>query len=464
MTERDSELPLSLRVHERGDAALEGVLRLIDEAARPRPLAEVLAALCAEVSEIVACEIVSIYLRDRDAAGEALRMAANVGFPAGAISRVRLKVGEGIVGHTAQALRPVSVELAPTDPRFKAFPELGEERFPIFLAVPLLVGRRAEGVMVLQRANRRFEPDEVVLATALATSFAYALERARVRRSETAPSKESRRVRLEGVALAPGSELGRVETLPTFEGLAALWGAKEAELDRPGPEGAARRAAQVRDAFESLVRDLGRARRKVAPVLEEAQRTALESLALIETDSRFLEMLADEASKTNVPLALRKIARDYAAVPYKRTAAQQSWLLERSEEVEELCLLLAARATGERIPTGTAALLVPERLSAVVALAAVAHRSAAIAVGAEADRSALGPAIARAAGVPVVADVGGLFAWARAGDVVLVDGDEGVVRVNPSATQIAKFRERERRAREDRAATPEASRRKEPEG
>jgi phosphotransferase system enzyme I (PtsP) len=446
-------------VHDRGDAALEGVLRLIEEAARPRPLGEVLAALCAEVSSILSCEIVSIYLREKSETGEALRMAANVGFPAGAISKVRLKIGEGIVGHVAQALRPVSVELAPTDPRFKAFPELGEERFPIFLAVPLLVGRRAEGVMVLQRAavergGRRFDLDEVVLATALASSFAYALERARVRRSETAPSKESRRARLEGESLSAGSELGRVETLPTFEGLAALWGAKDAsESDAAAndPAQAARRAAQVKDAFESLAKDLGKARKRVAPKLGEPHRTALDALSLLESDSRFLEALADEGSKGNVPLALRKVARDYAQVPYRSGPGTpvQGWLTERSEEVEELCLLVAARATGERVPSGNGALLVPERLSGIVALAAVAHRTSAIAVGNTVPRDSLAAAIVRAAGIPAVGGVGGLFAWARAGDVVLVDADEGVVRVNPSATQIARFRQRERERRRD---------------
>jgi phosphoenolpyruvate-protein kinase (PTS system EI component) len=125
----------------------------------------------------------------------------------------------------------------------------------------------------------------------------------------------------------------------------------------------------------------------------------------------------------------------------------QGWLAERSEEVEDLCLLLAARAAGERVPCGGSALLMPERLTAVVALAAVAHKSAAIAVGNDVDREALGPAIVRAAGIPAIAGVGGLFAWARAGDVVLVDADEGLVRINPSATRIARFRQREREQR-----------------
>lgn len=454
MSEREPDLPLSVRVHERGEPALEGVLRLIEEAARPRPLPEVLAALCAEVSQIVACEVVSIYLREKGARGEEdrserLRMAANVGFPAGAISRVRLRVGEGIVGHVAEKLRPVSVELAPTDPRFVAFPELGEERYPIFLAVPLLVGRRAEGVLVLQRARERFTSEEVVLSTALASTFAYALERARVRRSEVAPSKESRRVRLEGQPLSSGEELGRVETLPTFEGLAAIWAAREAAAEPPADEAAAavRRATQVREAFEVLVRDLSRARKKIAPRLDESARRALDSLALLETDSRFLEALAEEGAKAaNVPLALRKVAREYAQAPYRGAMAGsvQGWLAERSEEIEELCLLLAARAAGERIPSGNAALLMPERLCAVVALAAVAHKTSAIAVGNRVAPEGLGAAVARAAGIPAIAGVGGLFAWARAGDVVLVDADDGLVRVNPSATQIARFRQRAR--------------------
>lgn len=454
----ESELPLSIRIHERGSAALESVLRLVDEAARPRPLGEVLAALCAEISSIIGCEIVSIYLREKADGGEALRMAGNIGFPAGAISKVRLAIGEGIVGHVAENLRPVSLELAPTDPHYVAFPELGEERFPIFLAVPLLVGRRAEGVMVLQRAIARFSPHEVVLATALAISFVYALERARFHRSETAPSGESRRARLEGTRLSSGSELGRVETLPTFEGLSALWRARDAR-DRErktyagSPENEAEsallRASDVRSAFETLVRDLARARKRVAPKLSESHRHALDALALLETDTRFIEALAEEAARSgDVPLALRKVAREYAQTPYRGAMADsvQDWLADRSEEVEAFCLLLAARATGERVPRGGSALLLPERLSAVVALAAVAHKSAAIAVGNRFDRDALGPAVVRAAGIPALSGVGGLFAWARAGDIVLVDADEGVVRVNPSANAIARFRKEGREA------------------
>jgi hypothetical protein len=36
--------------------------------------------------------------------------------------------------------------------------------------------------------------------------------------------------------------------------------------------------------------------------------------------------------------------------------------------------------------------------------------------------------------------VHGLFGWLRPEDLVVVDGDAGVVRVNPPATTVARFR------------------------
>jgi phosphoenolpyruvate-protein kinase (PTS system EI component) len=155
--------------------------------------------------------------------------------------------------------------------------------------------------------------------------------------------------------------------------------------------------------------------------------------------------LLDEVPTQNVALGLRKMARDYAQVPYKRRQGESQtadkWLTLRSTEVEEFCLLLASRLVGERIPANGSVLLVPDRLTAIMAQAAVAQRVAAIAICHSADASELGVRIARAAGIPVVADVGGLFAWARRGDIVLVDGDGGVVRVHPSAAQLAEFRD-----------------------
>lgn len=439
-------------LEDRSDDRVDAILRLVDEASRPRPLAEVLHTLSSECAEILRADVASLYMRHRRNDGkegaDELRIVANVGFPAGAASRVRLRVGEGIVGHVAETHRPVSLVLATEHGSFKPFPELGEERFPIFLAVPLLAGRRAEGVLVVQRAEGPWDADEVALAAALAPAFALALERAEQSRLGDERGDEPRSARLVGACLAPGAAMGRIETLPTFEGMAALERARHGDrADSTGATEVEERRTRVRTALADVVKELVRTRRRLGASLPPEQLGMLESLALLEDDARLVESIEDECARQNVALALRKVAREYvqAAIRSSRTSgAAASVLLSRSEEVEDLCLLVAARAVGERAPTGEAVLVVPDRLSAVVALLASAQRTAAIAICAAVGPSTLGAALVRSAKIPAVGDVGGLYAWARAGDIALIEADEGTVRVSPSAAQIARFRQRER--------------------
>jgi phosphoenolpyruvate-protein kinase (PTS system EI component) len=50
-------------------------------------------------------------------------------------------------------------------------------------------------------------------------------------------------------------------------------------------------------------------------------------------------------------------------------------------------------------------------------------------------------AIARAAQLPTVSDVPGLFGWARASDLLAVDGATGAVLVQPAQADIDRLRE-----------------------
>src|SRR3954469_6274297 len=158
-------------VHERGNRSLDGLFRLIEVAGQSRPLEEVLSSLCEQVAAVAPADVVSISVRDPagpDAAGNdrddrgdgrgqappgasGFTLRANVGFPGEAVGRVRLRLGEGIVGFVAERMRPVSVETAEHDEHFKYVPGLGEERFPAMLAVPVLRGASAAAVLVLQR-------------------------------------------------------------------------------------------------------------------------------------------------------------------------------------------------------------------------------------------------------------------------------------------------------------------------
>jgi phosphotransferase system enzyme I (PtsP) len=403
-------------------------MSLVDEASRPRPLPEVLGRLCHEVAAIAGAPVASLYVRE----GEELVLRANVGLAGRQIGHARLRIGEGITGFAAETRRPVSVSLAKDDEHYVPVPGLDDDRYPVFLAVPVLVGARAEAVLVLQReAQRPFADTQVLLVTSMASVFAYALERSRQDR-EHLERRHSRRARLAGVGSAPGAALGRAEAPPTFEGLAALARAAGLEDARDPSQ----RLAPFRAALSSRASVVQRAIR--GPFAEAPPEVlgAVSSLALLFEDGRLRAELESAASEHRNPAqGLAAVARRYA-----RASTGGGYLDQRATEVETLCLQLAASVVDVRWPTKGGVMLLAEAFPALLVAIGAVHKVAAFAVGGPVAEDALGLRLARVAGIPVVTDVAGLFAWAREQDRLLVDGDAGVVLLNPGQGVITRFR------------------------
>ena len=141
---------------------LDAALRL---AAGPSAgtLSATLNYLCEQLAAVCVSPVASVYvLEDRDD----LVLRGNHGFPDAVLGEVRLKVGQGITGTALETMRPMTVDDAALVEQFEYFPQLAEERYPAFLALPLLAGPRPRGVLVLQREGGPFSENDVVLATA----------------------------------------------------------------------------------------------------------------------------------------------------------------------------------------------------------------------------------------------------------------------------------------------------------
>src|SRR5262245_22525827 len=197
----------SIRVHHRGERGVDGILRLIELADQDRPLEPLLTVMCDEIASIADVDVASIYVREIDGDGDRLIMRGNHGFPRDAIGVVTLRIGEGITGLVAECMRPVSAARAAAEAAYKHVPGLGEERFPVFVGIPLIGGGSAIGVLVLQRRGRAFSTDEVTLATALGAPVTLAIERRR--------ATAVRAARLTGAAHSDGAVLGRAAVIPT---------------------------------------------------------------------------------------------------------------------------------------------------------------------------------------------------------------------------------------------------------
>src|SRR5258707_14524745 len=103
-------------------------------------------------------------------------MRGNVGIPDRALGQVRLTVGEGITGTVIECLRPISVAVAQQHLGYRHFPELGEEQFPVFAAVPVLGKNGALGVLTVQRRGpEAFTDWDIELMVALSASIAAAI-------------------------------------------------------------------------------------------------------------------------------------------------------------------------------------------------------------------------------------------------------------------------------------------------
>jgi len=379
--------------------------------------------MCREMALIIEAEVATVYALERAGeVDEALLVVGNVGFPHEVVGNLRLGVGDGIVGTVAACMHPIAIVAGARDPRFKSVRGIGEEEFPVLLAVPIARDARCLGVLVFQRRAPEFADREVRLARLLAATIALALEADREAPIQaSAPgqidSRPGTTLNLDGRALCGGLGLGRVEIMPTAEALARSG----------GPAVTAAELARVE-------KDLARLRDRLGEPASADLARALHRIETLISDSRFRERAIGARARE-----LAALARDYARAPFQLAAhsreVDQS-MLERAKDVEELCVLLHLTATGSRL-RDAGRVWIGSRMGAVFALAAT-HSAAAVVLDGEATADAI--AIARATGLPLLAEVQGLFAWTRPGDLLVVDADRARVRVNPNASELAQAR------------------------
>src|SRR5882672_5377422 len=133
-------------------------------AAGPTPggtLSAGLCFLCEQLAIMTASPIASAYVLE---GSDELVLRGTFGYQREVIGEVRLRVGQGITGTCVESMRPVTVDDARRSEQFEYFPQLAEERFPAFLAVPLLSGGRPRGALVLQRETGPFSESDLLLA------------------------------------------------------------------------------------------------------------------------------------------------------------------------------------------------------------------------------------------------------------------------------------------------------------
>jgi starch phosphorylase len=165
---------------------IEDISRLVSESGNP---SETLTNIVLLIRKRFQTDVCSVYLLEPDRA--TLVLAATIGLRPESVGHVRMRVSEGLAGLVAEQVQPVVLADAASHPRFKFFPDAGEDKYRSFLGVPILDRGVLQGVLVVQTAeSRAFDAEDVRLLVTAAAQLAPLVSEARLVGQFLAPAHE----------------------------------------------------------------------------------------------------------------------------------------------------------------------------------------------------------------------------------------------------------------------------------
>jgi len=401
---------------------------LVQEVNSARDLQEALEIIVSRVQKAMGTEVCSVYLLD-PATNRYILMATE-GLYRKAVGQVSLAYSEGLVGLVGSREEPINLEDAPSHPRYRYFPETGEERFRSFLGVPIIHHRRVLGVLVVQQreSSRCFDEGEEAFLVTVSAQLAGVIAHSEATGAISGLSltgEETHDVSFNGVPGAPGVAIGSgVVVYPS------------ADLDVV-PEKPTENIDQELELFGSSVRAVREDIERVAKRLASQLRP--EEQALFDV---YLRMLGDDAMPGEVANKIREGV--WAQGALKQVVQQyirhfemmdDHYLQERAVDIRDLGRrLLSHLQEGEQkhlnYPERT--VLVSEELTPAM-LGEVPKGQLVGLVSVKGSSNSHVAILARAMGVPTVMGLVDIPVNQLDGKELIVDGFEGQIFASPSA-------------------------------
>ncbi len=448
-------------------------LRLLEDIgtliSRSHDLQETLQDITQTVAERTGTDVCSLYLFDSK--DKRLTLWATTGLDRVAVGKVSMSIEEGLSGLVIEQMEPVAVTDAMTHPRNKYFPETGEERFHSFLGLPVVDRRGPLGVLVVQsRSRRRFSRTEVRLLKTISAHVSGIIVQARL--LETLQTKEREReeyrkrmieaikrlsvyereragkpsirgragrMRLTGVSASPGFGIGQAHLVHPQIHFDAL-----TERRTTDPEAEIR---HLRVAVQRSVEEVEALKARVHERLPEIDRAIFDAHRMMLEDLGFLgkiETLIQEGYAAET--ALKKVVEGYVEA-LGRVSSEH--LRDRTADIRDIGQRLLRHLLGleeKERPRGESLILVAEELT-LSDLCLVDHTQLKGVVMASGGATAHASILAKSFEIPTVVGVEHAELMQQ-GDVVIVDGNSGVVYLNPG---VEVLREYERLGREYQA-------------
>ena len=390
------------------------------------------------IGERLDSEVCSIYLLREGM----LELYATRGLEQTAVHVTRLAVGEGLVGTSAANIETLNLAEAAAHPDFAFRPETGEEKFHSFAGVPIVRRERAVGVLCVQHVDpRRYEEVEIealqtvamVLSELIANAELIDEEDALVAAHLTGPE------RLKGLTLVKGLASGvAVFHQPRITIEHVMADDRDAELQR------------MYLAFDKMREQIDRMASQAEFGVGGEHEEVLQTYRMFAYDEGWSRRIIEaiDAGLT----AEAAIERVQQRTRMRMRQIDDPLLADRMHDLEDLANRLLRIVSGQ---LGTAAsmglrqdaILVARNLGPAELLEYDRRRLKGVILE-EGSLTAHVVIVARAMGVPVVGRMRGLRGRLREGDLVLLDGDQGVVDLRPTPALTEAFETRFARSRE----------------
>ena len=411
---------------------LDALRRIVHEVSAAADLDEALALIVERVKAFMHADVCSVYLNDPKT-HEHVLMATD-GLRPGAVGKVRLQAGEGLVGMVGSRAEPLNLENAPDHTNFRFVAITGEAPFHGFLGVPIIRRRNTLGVLVVQqRETRKYTGDEESFLATLAAQLGSSISQAEIRQSLDSldQGRDNNTLFLEGVSSARGLGIGEaVVVFPEAE----LASVPDKQIDETESE-----EERFRQAIVAETEEIKRLGERLGRILSAGDQALFDAYALLlGSDSLVNGTLARIRAGNWAPGALRTTVYEYANVFEEM---DDPYLQGRSADIRDLGQRLLKRLlqiesekrsyadntvlVGEEVSVSDFLNVPPEKLAGLMSVR-----------GTNASHVAL---LARGLGIPAVFGLQNAPLNRLNGRQVVIDGYLGRVCIQPGPTLLEEY-------------------------
>ncbi|OGR28195.1 MAG: phosphoenolpyruvate--protein phosphotransferase [Desulfobacterales bacterium RIFOXYA12_FULL_46_15] len=376
--------------------------------------------------------VCSIYLYNEKS--NRLTLKATKGLKPGAVNKIHMKPGEGLVGRSFETLSIVREGNAGKTPGFKYFKEAGEDPYNSFLCVPIKRGVEKIGVLVVQHRDlNHFEMSDERAIWAVVNHLAGSIENARllIEFSQTREDAEAidSLVFVKGNAAAGGYALGKAVVLNEQQ--------KSILYDPvPGEDQFIKQDFSL--AIEKTTQELKDLQKGFEQKLPESASLIFTAHFMILKDKNFIGRMGELIDEGLNPVdAVRKVAAKYMAV---FSASPHAYMREKSQDVEDLSVRILnnfrARDEKNTYEKGNIAIARQVFPSDILKYVSAGIKGIILASGGVTSHVTI---LARSLQIPlIIAEESGLLNL-PGNTTILMDGDLGNIYINPDKKTIKLF-------------------------